>query len=858
MVASLRAVLVFAATARALQGVSPRRGAFRALRPLGGAAGEAGEEEGLGRQHFIRDIIEGDLKEKKHGTIVTRFPPEPNGFLHLGHAKSICVNFGLARDYSGRTHMRLDDTNPEKEQRIFGESILEDVRWLVPQSPGPGGNDPWYGEVRHASDYFDVIWAVAKVLVSRGDAYVDSQSPEEMRAKRGTLTSPGVDSPHRERSAAENLELLEGMRNGSVPEGRCVLRAKIDMASPNLNLRDPALYRVKAGKPHPRTGAKWRVYPMYDFAHAVSDAYEGITHSLCTLEFEDHRPLYDWVVARAPEVRDEAWVEAVYRAAFDDFDGASAAAPEALDDDDAGAASEKTKPRQIEFSRLNVAHTVMSKRKLAKLVEDGAVDGWDDPRLPTLAALRRKGVPPAALALFCERVGVSKADSLIDPELVDDAVREVLDATAPRAFGVLNPLKVTVADWTPTDDDHPEALEAPRHPKDDALGVREGLRFGRDLVIERSDFHDPETEGEAPKGFNRLVPGGRVRLRYAYVVRCDDVRRDETGQPVELVCSVDYATRAGAKGDGPRVKGIVHWLRADDAVPADVRLYDRLFSAPKPSDGDDALNPGALVRLEGALVERDVLTTVANDTRAPFQLERVGYFCVDAPGSPARPPPLDPDAPLVLNRIAPLKDTFAGPKRASAKKAKAAPAEKKKKGSGLPDDLPKDAAAAALLDLRVGTITSAAPHDEADALWCTTVDCGEGEERTIGAGLRAHYDTSEDLVGSRVVLLANTKPRNLAGYKSMGMLLTATDGAKTTLLAAPDSAKNGDRATFAGLPAADPATPNQMNNKKLWQTAQPTLAIQENAVTVGGGAFGPLAVDGAPVVADADDGASVA
>ena len=840
-------LLTLLSCATALQRAAPP------LRPSSAVRAEdkaADNGDSLGRRHFIREIIETDLKEKKHGQIVTRFPPEPNGFLHLGHAKSMCVNFGLASDYGGRAHMRLDDTNPEKENRVFGDAILEDVRWLVGEATGPqtGNRDPWYGNVRHASDYFDVIYAAAKALVARGDAYVDSQSAEAMRETRGTLTKPGSNSPFRDRSPAENLELLERMRNGAIKEGEAVLRAKIDMASPNLNLRDPALYRVKAGTPHPRTADDWRIYPMYDFAHAISDSMEGITHSLCTLEFEDHRPLYDWVVDRCPEVRDAAWVEGVYRAVFED----RTAAREAPPDPDYEVEPRGDRPRQIEFSRLNVAHTLMSKRKLAKLVEDAAVDGWDDPRLPTLAALRRKGVPPAALRLFCERVGVSKADSSIDPELVDDAVREVLDASAPRAMGVLRPLKVTVTNWPADGED--ERLDAPRHPKDEALGKRERLRFGSSLVIERADFHDPETDGAAPAGFNRLVAGGRVRLRYAYVLTCDDVVRGADGAVEELRCTASLDTRAGARGDPgiPRVKGIIHWLRADDAVPVTVRLYDKLFASATPGEGDDALNPKALEVLEDALLEKDALDGLEH--RGAIQLERVGYFCADAPGSPAAPGALDASA-LVLNRVAPLKDTFAGEKRASAKKQRGGGAPKKQAADATAD-LPPELAAAAKLELLVGTVTSAEPHEGADALFKTWVDCGEAEARTVGAGLRAHYGDAAELVGARVLVLSNTKPRNLAGFKSAGMLLCSTDAdGATALLRAPEGAKNGDRATFAGLPDAAPATPNQMNNKKLWQTAQPALTTSGGGVVVADFA---LSVGGEAVVADAADGASVA
>jgi len=794
-----------------------------------------------GRAHFIRDIVEKDVSSKAHEQIATRFPPEPNGFLHLGHAKSVCLNFGIARDYGGVTNLRLDDTNPDKEQQIFADAILDDVRWLV----GDGVDDPWDGDVRHASDYFELIYACAKLLIRRGDAYVDSQTAEEMRDRRGTLTAPGEDSPFRERPAAESLALLEAMRNGTLPEGRAVLRAKIDMASPNLNLRDPALYRVKGGRPHPRTGDAWRVYPMYDFAHALSDAYEGITHSLCTLEFEDHRPLYDWVVEKCPEIRSYPWTLGVLSKAGDtaELQAAYRADPErpAPFDPELDAPP----PRQIEFSRLNLAHTLMSKRKLAALVDSKQVAGWDDPRLPTLSGLRRKGVPPAALRLFCERVGVSKTDSTIEAELLDDCVREALDATAPRAFGVLRPLEVVVEDWDPEADD--EALEAPRHPKDESLGRRD-VRFGKDLYIERTDFHDLEKDGPAPSGFNRLVDGGRVRLRYAYVVACNGVDRDAAGHAVRLRCSVERDTKAGAKGSGPRVKGIVHWLRKDDAVPATVRLYGKLFADASPTGDSPADAAGALETLD-AFVERDVANAADRDARATMQLERLGYFAVDAPGSPANAGQRRGGA-LVLNRCAPLKDTFGGPKRKSAENL-----DKKKSKKEVPPDLPADEAAAARLELLVGRVLEAEAVADSDQLYKTLVDVGEAEPRTVGAGLREHYGAAADLVGLPVLVLANTKPRKLAGFASQGMLLAATDDGSTKLVAPPPAAAPGARAAFAGLPPADPATPNQMNNKKLWPTAQASLSTKGGLVVLGDRA---LEVDGVAVAADVGDGGAIA
>ncbi|KAJ1459550.1 hypothetical protein M885DRAFT_459370 [Pelagophyceae sp. CCMP2097] len=822
--------------------VGGRRGAN--LMPRAGAATEAAvEEEQVGRQHFIRDVVSRDVAERKHaGGIVTRFPPEPNGYLHLGHAKSICLNFGIAREYGGATHMRLDDTNPDKEHPEYAAAILEDVKWLVggadARGPRPAegcttrGSAPWRGEVRHASDYFETIYQCAIALCRRGLAYVDEQSPDEMKRTRGTLTTPGEDSPFRNRSPDESVALLEAMRHaGPLAAARAdgtypVLRAKIDMASPNMNLRDPALYRVKLSA-HPRTGDAWRIYPMYDFAHAASDALEGITHSLCTLEFEDHRPLYDWTVAALPELRDPEWV--VWTSAGNDAGGFTGAAPKWL------------APRQIEFSRLNVQYTLMSKRKLMKLVNTQTVDGWDDPRMPTLSAMRRRGVPPQAIVEFCERVGVSKADSNIDPVILDDCVRDALDEKSPRAFAVLRPLKLVVDNWDASfDADAALPLEAPRHPKQEDLGFRP-LYFGKDLVIDATDFHDA-SKGAAPPGFNRLVEGGRVRLRYGYVVRCDSVERNAKGDAEVLRCTVEYDTRSGAKGAGPRAKGIIHWLNCANAEPATVRLYDRLFDAVSPQGEPEEVNAQSKTTLLEALVEGDV----AEDPSRTFQFERLGYFILDA-GSKG-----DEKAKgLVFNRVVPLRETWA------AAPAEAVPAVAKPAAAAAEASSP-ELDAAAKLDLRVGRVVAAVPHESSDTLWCCTVDLGESAPREIGAALRARYAAAEDLVGKDVVVLANVKPRALAGFQSHGVLLCATAGGSSQLLEPPSSAVPGDRVTPVGFAASPAATPNQLNNKKLWQLAQPLL-------TTSGGkpCFKDLALvgpDGAPctVPETCPDGATVA
>ena len=565
-------------------------------------AGEAPDAVASGvPSNFIRAIIDEDIRTLKNdGRVVTRFPPEPNGYLHIGHAKSICLNFGLARDYAeapggSRCHLRFDDTNPVKEEQEYIDSIKENVRWL--------GFD-WGGHEYYASDYFDQLYAWAVQLVEAGKAYVDDLSAEEIRAYRGTLTEPGRNSPWRDRSAEENLDLFQRMKAGEFRDGEKVLRAKIDMASPNLNLRDPVMYRILHAAHH-RTGNQWCLYPMYDFTHGQSDSLEGITHSICTLEFEDHRPLYDWFIEQLGLHH----------------------------------------PQQIEFARLNINYTVMSKRKLLELVHGGYVAGWDDPRLPTLAGLRRRGFTPAAIRSFCERIGVSKKSSCIDMGFLEFCVREDLERSAPRAMAVLDPLRLVITNYP---DDLVEEFEAPNHPADAAMGSRR-VPFSKVIYIEREDFME-----DPPKKFFRLAPGREVRLKYAYLVRCDEVIRDPvSGEIVELRCSYDPASRGGSAPDGRKVKGTLHWLSATHARPAEIRLYDRLFSVPQPDgqkevDFKTHLNPASLQILKNCLVEPS-LAQAAPESR--FQFERQGYFCADRfDCTPQR---------LVFNRTVGLRDSWA-------------------------------------------------------------------------------------------------------------------------------------------------------------------------------------------------------
>jgi len=552
---------------------------------------EVSEMTPAGGTNFISDLVRKDLDEGRFSEVVTRFPPEPNGYLHIGHAKAICIDFGIAAEFGGVCNLRLDDTNPTREDQHYIDSILDSVRWL--------GFD-WGDRLYYASDYFDQMYAWALRLIEAGLAYVDDQTAEEIRANRGTLTEPGRPSPYRDRSARENLGLFERMRAGEFPDGSRVLRAKIDMASPNLNLRDPVMYRI-LDVPHHRTGDRWKIYPMYDWAHGLEDSIEKISHSLCTLEFEDHRPLYDWYLERL----------GIHH------------------------------PRQIEFARLELDHTVMSKRKLLELVEGGRVRGWDDPRLPTLAGLRRRGFTPAAIRNFCERIGVSKALSVVEYALLEHCLREDLNRTAPRTMAVLRPLKVVLTNYP---EGRTEELEAAVNPEDPSAGTRR-VPFGRELWIEADDFQE-----NPPKKFFRLSPGREVRLKYAYYITCNEVVKDPaTGMPVELRCTYDPETRGGWVPGGRRVKGTSHWVSAAHAARAEFRLYDRLFTRPDPDEGGrfmDNLNPRSLEKISG-FIEAGMEGTPPGRN---FQFERQGYYCVDPDSKPGA---------MVFNRSVSLKDAWA-------------------------------------------------------------------------------------------------------------------------------------------------------------------------------------------------------
>jgi glutaminyl-tRNA synthetase len=551
------------------------------------------DEKAPNSSNFIRDIIDEDLKSGRFTRVHTRFPPEPNGYLHIGHAKAIWLDFGLAEAYGGKCNLRFDDTNPVKEEQEYIDAIIKDVRWL--------GYD-WEDRLFFASDYFDQLYEWAVQLIKAGKAYVDHLSQEEMRQYRGTLTEPGQNSPYRDRSVEENLDLFQRMKNGEFQEGECVLRAKIDMASPNINLRDPVLYRILHAE-HPRTGNKWCIYPMYDFAHGQSDSIEGITHSICTLEYELHRPLYDWL----------------------------------LD------ALEIYHPRQIEFAKFIVSHTILSKRRLIRLVKEGYVNGWDDPRMPTLSGLRRRGYPPQAIRNVCEETGVTKKDGIVELGLVEHHVRQYLNQHAPRVMAVLNPLRVVIENYP---EDQVEYLEAVNNPEDESAGTRT-VPFSRVLYIEQEDFME-----DPPKKFFRLLPGAEVRLRYGYFITCVGVEKDENGHVIELRCTYDPETRGGYAPDGRKVKGTLHWVSAEHALPAEVRLYETLCTVFNPMDLEegqdftDFLNPNSLTVLSDCRVEPSLASAQVGDG---FQFERLGYFALD---------PDTQEGKLVFNRTVSLKESF--------------------------------------------------------------------------------------------------------------------------------------------------------------------------------------------------------
>ncbi|MDK2840733.1 MAG: glutaminyl-tRNA synthetase [Anaerophaga sp.] len=550
--------------------------------------------------NFIHQEIEKDLKEGKNGgAVLTRFPPEPNGYLHIGHAKSICLNFGIAEKYNGGCNLRFDDTNPTKEEVEYVESIKQDVRWL---------GFEWEGQEKYASDYFDQLFEWAVKLIKNGKAYVDDQSAEAIAAQKGTPTEPGVESEFRNRSVEENLDLFMRMRNGEFKEGERVLRAKIDMASPNMHMRDPIMYRI-IHKSHHRTGNKWCIYPMYDFTHGQSDFIEGITHSICTLEFEVHRPLYNWFLDQILE----------------------------------GEPEPERRPRQIEFARLNLNYTVMSKRRLLELVQKGIVNGWDDPRMPTISGLRRRGYTPASIRMFAERVGVAKRDNIIDVALLEHCVREDLNKRAPRVNAVIDPVKLVLINYP---EDKVEWMEAVNNPEDESQGTRQ-IPFTRELYIERNDFME-----NPPKKFFRLGPGREVRLKNGYIIKCEDYKKNENGEVEEIYCTYDPETRSGNDTTGKKVKGTLHWVSASHSLPAEVRLYDRLFMDEDPAghkdkDFKEFLNPDSLNILTNCRVEPSLKDVKALDF---FQFQRLGYFCVDPDSTPGH---------LVFNRTVPLKDTWA-------------------------------------------------------------------------------------------------------------------------------------------------------------------------------------------------------
>ena len=691
-------------------------------------AKETDEKETSTSLNFIRTIIAQDIKNNKHeGKVHTRFPPEPNGYLHIGHAKSICLNFGIAAENEGGLcNLRFDDTNPSKEDQEYIDSIFEDVRWL--------GFD-WEDRLYYASDYFEQLYEFAIRLIKKEKAYVCDLSPEEIRQYRGTLTEPGKDSPYRNRSVEENLDLFKKMKAGEYSDGSRVLRAKIDMKSPNLNMRDPVLYRILRATHH-RTGNDWCIYPMYDFTHPISDSLEGITHSICTLEFEDHRPLYDW--------------------SLDELD--------------------IFRSRQIEFARLNLTYTIMSKRKLLDLVEEGLVNSWDDPRMPTISGLRRRGYTPQSIRDFCERIGVAKKDSIVDLALLEHCIREDLNIKAPRRMAVLNPLKVVI-------DNYPaevaEEFVIRNHPANPAMGSR-SVPFSRTLYIEHDDFME-----DPPKKFFRLSPGREVRLRGAYFVTCDRVIKNEkTGEILELHCTYDPSTRGGDSPDGRKVKGTIHWVSAPDSIEAEVRLYDRLFTVPNPGgekedrDFKANLNPDSLETIASCRMEPSLKDSKAGET---FQFERIGYFCVDSKDSSREH--------LVFNRTVTLRDSWAKIEKSSEPKGKTnkaekapaqKPAETKQKVATI-DDFSR-------LDLRVGIIREASAVEGSDKLLKLMVDLGEGRLRQIFAGISKAYPDVGTLVNQRVIVVANLAPRKMKFGISEGMILAGGDEDRLSI------------ATFTGNP----------------------------------------------------------
>jgi glutaminyl-tRNA synthetase len=688
--------------------------------------------------NFIKTLITEDLQTNKYGGRVhTRFPPEPNGYLHIGHAKSICLNFGLALEFKGLCNLRFDDTNPSKEDVEYVESIKTDVRWL--------GFD-WDDREYYASDYFQQLYDFALRLIRKGKAYVDDLSADKIREYRGTLTAPGRESPFRNRSPEENLALFERMRRGGFPDGSRVLRAKIDMASANLNMRDPVMYRILHAEHH-RTGNAWCIYPMYDFAHGQSDSIEGITHSICTLEFEDHRPLYDWF----------------------------------LDELEIG------HPQQIEFARLKLSHTVMSKRKLLQLVQEGQVSGWDDPRMPTLSGLRRRGYTPDAIRSFCERIGVAKRDSMVDAALLEYCVREDLNKRAPRVMAVLRPLRLVIDNYP---EGRAEELDALNNPEDPAMGMRK-VPFSRELYIEEDDFMETP-----PKKFYRLSPGREVRLRYAYFVKCARVVKDQSGRVTEVHCTYDPNTKGGDAPDGRKVRATLHWVSAPHSIPAEVRLYDHLFTKADPSDEEGGLdfksllNPRSLDILKNCQVEPSLSKAV---TGSRFQFERLGYFCVDsADATPEHP---------VFNRTVTLKDEWTKIQKTQEREiAKGEPSKSTSEVS--PGEQRKDLVPIgpeitiddfSTLDLRVAVVREASLVPGADKLVKLMLDVGEGRLRQVFAGIRSAYPEPENLVGKRMMFLANLKPRQMKFGLSEGMILAGSGKNRLAIATFDGDLEPGDK-----------------------------------------------------------------
>ncbi len=696
--------------------------------------------------NFIRNIIAEDLKANKNeGRVHTRFPPEPNGYLHIGHAKSICLNFGLAQEFGGLCNLRFDDTDPSKEEVEYVESIKEDVRWL--------GFD-WEDREYYASDYFEQLHEYAVQLIKDGKAYVCDLSANEIREYRGTLTEPGKNSPHRDRSVEENLNLFERMRSGEFKDGSRVLRAKIDMASPNLNMRDPVIYRILHAEHH-MTGNTWCIYPMYDLTHGQSDSIEGITHSVCTLEFEDHRPLYNWF----------------------------------LD------ALKIFHPQQIEFARLNLSYTVMSKRMLLQLIEEGYIPGWDDPRMPTISGLRRRGYTPESIRNFCERIGVAKRDSMVDIALLEHSVREDLNKRTPRVMGVLRPIRVVIDNYP---ENKMEELEAVNNPEDPSMGTRK-IPFSRVLYIEQDDFREVP-----PKKFFRLAPDREVRLRYAYFIKCVDVIKDkQTGEVVELHCTYDPKTRGGDAPDGRKVKATLHWVSAAHCLNAEVRLYDHLFLKTNPTDEKDGadfktyLNPDSLETLTSCRVE-PTLKDAAPGSR--YQFERLGYFCVDTVDSS--------NEKLVFNRTVTLRDTWAKIQKVEKEamevhkevRKDSKPARQAeittlpdKRGDLTPikqeitiDDFSK-------IDMRVAVIREAYLVEGSKKLIRLMVDLGEGRLRQTFAGVRTAYPKSEELIGKKVIIVANLRPRQMKFGLSEGMLLSGGDSEHLCLTTFDGNPLPGDK-----------------------------------------------------------------